>query len=367
MRDCKCFICGDQLTDANTSDEHILLNALGGRLCSRELLCKKCNEEIGRGSDKELANELNFFASLLNISRQRGKNQIIRTADEKYDLLPGGMPVLKKPIISKEDIDHGFRLEIEARNEIELRKILAGYAKQYPGIDVEKAIQTKKEQTKHVDTIRVPREFHASRIYPSMIKSAAEYFLYCGGEQKHVEHLIQTIKEVEGGERYCRYFYPLQKLFSLDQKGIYHVLYVRGSSAEHLLYGYISYFDVVQCLVLLNDDYKGSDIESSYIYNAVNKETVIAKPNYILLPETIQNAFAVPYNELAVLLSKQVEEFLKTAGIIRVHHKIDPELNSYIKEQFKEYQDGVIDAKELSARIACKSVSLYEPWLKRNI
>ena len=133
----RCFICGILLTDTNSSDEHILLNALGGRLHSRSLLCKRCNEEIGRSVDEELANELNFFSSFLDIPRQRGKNLIIRTADEKYDLLPGGTPVLRKPIIKKENHGHGFTLEIEARNESELRSILNGYAKHYPGFDVE--------------------------------------------------------------------------------------------------------------------------------------------------------------------------------------------------------------------------------------
>ena len=81
----KCFMCGDELTEENSSDEHILLNALGGHIHSKKLICKNCNSALGSTSDDELAKELNFFASFLDVPRQRGKNQIIKTLDEKYD------------------------------------------------------------------------------------------------------------------------------------------------------------------------------------------------------------------------------------------------------------------------------------------
>ena len=87
-----CFVCGSKLDKANSSDEHILLNALGGHLHSPSFLCKKCNSLLGSKFDDELARELNYAASYLDVHRQRGKNQIIRTTDSEYDLLPGGKP-----------------------------------------------------------------------------------------------------------------------------------------------------------------------------------------------------------------------------------------------------------------------------------
>ena len=40
-----CYICGSELTEENQSDEHIILNAIGGHLHSYSILCKKCNNE----------------------------------------------------------------------------------------------------------------------------------------------------------------------------------------------------------------------------------------------------------------------------------------------------------------------------------
>ena len=51
-----CYLCGVLLDKSNSSVEHIIPNALGGDLKSRQLLCKKCNSDIGHQADSELAN-----------------------------------------------------------------------------------------------------------------------------------------------------------------------------------------------------------------------------------------------------------------------------------------------------------------------
>lgn len=62
-----CYLCGVLLDKSNSSVEHIIPNALGGNLKSRQLLCKKCNSDIGHQADSELAKQLNFFANMLRI------------------------------------------------------------------------------------------------------------------------------------------------------------------------------------------------------------------------------------------------------------------------------------------------------------
>jgi hypothetical protein len=37
-----CYVCEKYIVDGNTYDEHIILNALGGRLHSKHLLCRQC-------------------------------------------------------------------------------------------------------------------------------------------------------------------------------------------------------------------------------------------------------------------------------------------------------------------------------------
>lgn len=36
----KCYMCGVELNDCNRAEEHIILNAIGGVLTSKNLICK---------------------------------------------------------------------------------------------------------------------------------------------------------------------------------------------------------------------------------------------------------------------------------------------------------------------------------------
>ena len=138
-----CLICNETLTEANASDEHIILNSLGGHLHSKALLCKKCNNKFGKEADAALADTLKFAASQLDVKRYRGENQVIQTSEkEKYDLAPGCKPVLKKPEARVEKLPDGkMQIEMSARSTQEARKILKSLQKQYPMIDVDEAMQ----------------------------------------------------------------------------------------------------------------------------------------------------------------------------------------------------------------------------------
>lgn len=68
-----CYICGDVLNRRNSSQEHILINACGGRLKSFRLLCKDCNERTGADFDSELARQISPLAERFGIKRDRKK------------------------------------------------------------------------------------------------------------------------------------------------------------------------------------------------------------------------------------------------------------------------------------------------------
>lgn len=57
----KCIICGVELNESNSTEEHIILNAIGGRLKTKSLLCKTHNSVFGDDCDAELAKQLKVF------------------------------------------------------------------------------------------------------------------------------------------------------------------------------------------------------------------------------------------------------------------------------------------------------------------
>lgn len=70
-----CYVCDVELIKENETEEHIILNAIGGKLKSKKLICKVCNSNFGGRIDDSLAKQLNPIANLLNIKRERGKPQ----------------------------------------------------------------------------------------------------------------------------------------------------------------------------------------------------------------------------------------------------------------------------------------------------
>lgn len=103
-----CYLCNAVLTTDNSSIEHIILNSIGGRLKSQELLCKKCNSLLGESSDKELSNQLSLFAGLFQVKRERGEHPPIKggttQSGKEYIINDGYFPILSKPIVEIQEM-----------------------------------------------------------------------------------------------------------------------------------------------------------------------------------------------------------------------------------------------------------------------
>lgn len=263
-----CFICNKPLTEQNASDEHIILNSLGGHLHSKNLLCKKCNSTLGKQSDAALAKTLQFAASQLDIKRCRGENQIIHTSDdEKYDLAPGNKPVLKKPEQKKIQLSDGTtEIKMETRSTQEARKMLKALKKQYPSLDIDKTMALAKKEKEFInDSVGMEINFDGDSIFPSIVKTTTEFYLVRGGEREYIEHLIPYLLGKQDLP-ICWYYYPETPVISCEKSEICHVICVVGDTEEKILYGYVELFGILQCLILLNDNYSGKDLFESYVY-----------------------------------------------------------------------------------------------------
>lgn len=140
-----CYNCDEILNVHNTSDEHILLNAVGGRLKSKSLLCKKCNSEFGSNCDSKLADQFLFLTSHLQIKKHRGDINSIKggktASGEDYNIINGSKPIMPKPVFEKIEVDGKINYKIQARDEAEMRLILKGIAKKNPSLNVDEAMK----------------------------------------------------------------------------------------------------------------------------------------------------------------------------------------------------------------------------------
>lgn len=61
-----CILCKIELS-VGEKPEHILLNALGGRKTTRDVLCSGCNNTMGVGPDKDFAESVAPLRTIANL------------------------------------------------------------------------------------------------------------------------------------------------------------------------------------------------------------------------------------------------------------------------------------------------------------
>jgi hypothetical protein len=181
-----CYACGVELTESMASNEHVILNACGGRWQSKDLLCIECNSSFGAESDKALAEQTNHCANLLGIIRHRGEPQKLKgklkSTGEDYVIEASGRPMLARPIVEESNVDGQPFLSVVARDAQEMRMILKGYQKKYPGADLESLVKNATHTKEYLDEpLTFSIEIGGEKAFRSVVKTAINCYLLKGG------------------------------------------------------------------------------------------------------------------------------------------------------------------------------------------
>lgn len=271
----KCYVCGGILNENTTTEEHIFLNAIGGHLKSKDLICKKCNSTFGNEIDTVLAKQFNFIANMFNIKRDRGTPQTfdaVNTQDgSTYSLAPGGKPFRKKPICVK--INNTYR--ITASNRKQARTLLNGLKRKHPEIDTNAILNSATTHTRYLDNeLRFSIWFGGTKAFRSLCKTAVNFYLYKGGLSKNVHHLIPYIKSGVESHPVVNYFYLDKPPFPTTSTEVLHSIIIKGDSYEKILFAYIELFDFYKVIIMLNDNYEEESIEYSYFFDVLSHKEV---------------------------------------------------------------------------------------------
>ena len=276
----KCYICGEELTKENASVEHIIPNAIGGKLKSKELICKKCNSKLGHSMDKELAEQLDFFSNFLNINRDRGKpNNIIfieKETNMEYIRKANGDFLPKKDVeVKKEIMDNGkIRFHISSTNKKNILKKIKEISKKHNITN--EYIENDLKYTKYnLNEMHTYLTFGGENIKLALYKIAINFFIYSGGDRKYIEHLIDCLLQnnINNTNGYSKQI-SIKNIDNIKENSIPHIIYIEGNSEENILYAYIEFFGTIQFLVLLNNNYNGVDIKYTYCYDFISKSEI---------------------------------------------------------------------------------------------
>ncbi|MBD2247255.1 HNH endonuclease [Nostoc sp. FACHB-888] len=285
-----CYICSCIITKNNTYKEHIILNALGGRLVSPSIICQLCAPKFD-AIDTALAEQLNFIGLMLDIKRDRGKNPPIKvTVIETGDVISldtGGKPVLIKPII-KENPDNGG-ISITARDKKEMRKILTGLTRKYSfNEEVEALIKKSNKSEEYFDKpVNIHIKLGEEEGFRAICKMIVSFYMQNGGNRQQILHLLPYI--MQGTQEKIVWYYYADEVINAKSATfeVVHRLFVKASSNEKLMYGYVELYSTFKFLILMSDDYIGEDFHHSYCFDILNQSQVEPSFNMNLPRDTV--------------------------------------------------------------------------------
>lgn len=358
-----CYICDNELIEENKSNEHIILNAIGGRLHSYTIMCKDCNSRLGDTTDAKLAEDLSFYTDMLCVKKNRHNchNQIM-TDEDGQDIIVGdaGKTLkLRRPYVKKEPDGEKKLLQITARNTNELSGLLKGMIKDktlmQEDVDkiMEKATITEyKPRLKKTTTI-------SEAAFPSIVKSAVNYYVDIFHDISTIKHLIPYIKGKKDTKEvlYLHHFRELP--YEVLKEQVTHMIHLEGNQDTGLLYAMMEYYGIFIYIVILDLDYHGEPVNETYTYDTVSATEINRSFSLSLTLSDLEKFRNQPYEEYLTYLPHVKQ---RADGVMNVWQgrQDKEELHQVINDAFGKYPEGCILTEEILKDIENDIMKFFE-------
>ena len=267
----RCYCCSGTLE--GKYNEHIIPNAIGGKITSKDLLCINCGNDFSK-IDNAIIEHCKPFSTLMDVKRDRNENQDIKVITSKGDEFFLGFNLKMKPNLRnlRKTLDNITEetLLIEARGDEEFKHIKKYITRNYPNNQYK---ITKKE--KESENIRIIFEI-CDDAFKGVCKIALGYYLHGGGNINEVKHLIPFLKNLSH-QRPTFLYYPKDHT---NSNSVSHSIHIQGLKKYNLLYAIVNLFGVSSFLNLLNLDYSGEDFEVAYNFDLKNQTILKWQPKH---------------------------------------------------------------------------------------
>lgn len=328
----ECYVCDRELTSSNKYEEHIIINAIGGRLKSKNLMCNDCGNKYD-SMDASLAKNFQLFSNFFNIKRDRGTpRNIIATEEEtgkKYSIDSDD----NQKLISQRAVeileDGKVTIKGSFNDEDELRDYLETIKKRkYPNLNIEEALKHAKPVSRYLNYEPIDFQVGGDDNFRSILKTAINYFIYKEHSKNYITHLKDFLDEKNDIVDIV-HFYKLEN----PSEFLSHSIFVKGDCKEKILYAIVELFGMFSFIVLMNENYVGEDFENSYSYDLKKNQKIEKKFSLKLTLQEIKR----------ILHSKEIN--LELIQIVanklfesRQKEKVDFKIENLSKEILDEYK-----------------------------
>lgn len=293
-----CIFCCNAV-EADSKPEHIIPNALGGKLKTYHV-CNTCNSKFSKYQrilTEALAVQSNWAAPKRDNKR---KGDPVLNYSTSIEFAPGektDMPVRRneetgdvtgnKIVVTPLDggeykIDAAFMRvkggQINPDDVTKLEKIVRQILEKEgrPPEIIECDIQRLRDQLARVRGTERPIELHTQiafteEVFLPIEVMVAELYDYLGLNIKYIRKFLDEIYRTAYSKKAIGVtsnghvpFYP-PNVF--DSKRVQHAIAYIGIPSEQILYAMVSLYGVLNCLIVLNDSYSGHEVREAYCFD----------------------------------------------------------------------------------------------------
>lgn len=303
------------------SSEHVLLDALGGRLQVRGIIDRKTNSRFGEGIDAALEQGLRVIRVFLDAPNSRGEPPAalvgVRAEDGVYDVASGGV-VRPRPVVRNFDWKgRDLTLDVTVPDERALRDMLRKKARQR-GVDLNQLIARLGPLAENRRAAMPQMEFSfgvwEAEAYRTTAKTACNLFAHRHADWFRDASFDDIRAFILNGTKPP--LWPVQ-VADLDlghsPLGRFDHL-VKVGVSEGAVRGLVVYFGHLAFIVHIGRAPSGLDVKRSYRVDQLSGQDRVDAPDdlAIVLP-SFDEAAAKTYEEFAALAHQQGERLIREA------------------------------------------------------
>lgn len=263
-----CLFCSVLLTPENDHAEHIIPNALGGRLKRKGLLCNTCNNKAGAEWDAKLAEQLNPFSLILGIKRQKGTvpKQLFQEigGSSRIWLFSNGTKIRDLPRFQRKiDEDGNTAIQLNPQSKEEALRMIKYLKAHYPKIDEAALLASITETlTPEKNILNMNVTIYGLAI-KSIVKTALCFAISEGADPSQCGSIIRYLK----GEQETidsRFYTNSEVLLNRPMDRVLHCVAVSNRATNNQLMAYVELFGFHSFLIRLCANYNGPRVHSAY-------------------------------------------------------------------------------------------------------
>lgn len=265
-----CLICDSPLSAISASKEHVIPNALGGRLKTTRATCVGCNSSSGHGADVRLVRQFHLLANALDVVRDRDDHPEAAFIDpntgRKYRMEPGKNPILA-PNIRVERSGSTIKYRFTAPTRAAAERLLNDIRPRKPHTESD-LVGT--QCTAEKFTWDFGYSADDETLLRSVARIAACYVRHVGIPIDHSEPTVRFARGEDVGR--CPVGPPRSDVVSilgLPEHPLYHGIFLSKPADRDPLLAYIVLFQCCEFLVEFNADCTSGPIHSCYQLNLV--------------------------------------------------------------------------------------------------